>query len=89
MQNKLIPTNKKIISKQKNNLLYEEIINSDLKNILISKEEQENLINFLKKRRQIGENYLQIDSLHVLNNEETFDEKCIEGNIRSCLVPNL
>lgn len=66
-------------------MLYEEIINSNLKNILVSKEEQENLIDFLKKRKQIGENYLEIDLLHLLDDKQTFDEQGIENNIRSCL----
>lgn len=85
MHNKLIPTTEKLVNKQKNNLLYEEIINSDLKKILVSKEEQENLIDFLKKRKQIGENYLQINLLHLLDDKQTFDEQGIENNIRSCL----
>lgn len=85
MHNNFIPINKKLINKQKNNLLYEKIINSNLKNILIFKKEQEDLMDFLEKRKQIGENYLQVDFRNLPNDKQTLNDEDIQESITTSL----
>lgn len=81
MHKKLTP----LVNKQKNNLFYEKIINSNLKNILISKKEQEGLMDFLEKRKQIKENYLQVDFRNLPNDKQILNDEDIRESITTSL----